>query len=89
MRALITKVFPDGSTRSDSIRVTKQYHTFAALYRYAIHPALQAWDGRAKVKVYYSQNIFGRPDKVYSYNWHIRKYDLTPTNGSHLGETNV
>lgn len=73
MRALIKKVFPDGTTRpgSEHNRLTKHYRSFATLYRYAILPALQAWDGRARVELYYGDMIYGEPDKIFSYNRHI------------------
>lgn len=57
----------------DYRRLTKDYSSFAMLYRYAIKPALKQWDGRVKAEIWNTHSIYKEPDRVQTWNTNIFK----------------
>ena len=52
--------------------ITKEYKSFAMLYRYAIIPALKQHDGRLRAEIYNNwERRYYAPDKVMTWNSHI------------------
>ncbi len=54
-------------------RLTKEYKTFATLYRYTIRPALVQWNGKLRAEIYFGNSIYGVPDRVHTWNTGIFK----------------
>jgi hypothetical protein len=74
MKAFLTKYNQDGSLGigSDKTIITREYKSFAMLYRYAIVPALKAWDGRLKAEIFYNwDRRYSTPDRTMTWNNHI------------------
>ena len=77
MRAILTRYNSDqkpiASLGNDpeNRRLTKEYKSFAMLYRYAIRPALKQWDGRLKAEIWDNDNIYTESDRVLTWNTHI------------------
>jgi len=77
MKALLTRYNTDmqpvktAGNDPDNRRFTRSYKSFAALYRYAIVPALKQWDGRLVAEIWNADNIFGEPDRKMTWNTNI------------------
>lgn len=77
MRALLTRLdkqckpVATAGNNPGERRLTKEYKSFAMLYRYAIKPALKQWDGRLKAEVWNGENIYKASDRVQTWNTHI------------------
>ena len=57
---------------TDHSAVTKEYKSFATLYRYAVLPFLQSHNGQCKAEIFYNwSNRYGKPDKIQTWNSHI------------------
>jgi hypothetical protein len=78
MRAILYKTNPKSEvitwvgTDPEKKRLTKEYKSFASLYRYGIHPVLKLWDGKLHAEIYYS-SLYKEPDKVMTWNRDIFK----------------
>lgn len=68
---IITRVGNDPENR----RLTKEYKSFATLYRYGIKPVLKQWDGKLHAEVYHG-SLYQEPDKVMTWNTDIFKKGL-------------
>ncbi len=75
MRAILSGYYPNGTPKlvgSENRIITKEYKTFATLYRYAIKSALKQWDGRVHVEIWYNwDNRYEDADKIMTFNDNI------------------
>ena len=66
----------DKGLGSDHSAVTREYKSFAALYRYAVVPFLRTHGGKCRAEIFYSwDRRYGTPDRVVTWNTNIHKWD--------------